>query len=140
MKCCIRAVSYTHLDVYKRQVHAIPKTVATNVKDASVLYDMRDRSTYEDYTLDKLDQLVYDNDHYILLKIYIKDDKRPVDSSLLRNGTADISLIDSPGLNMDSVKTTEVMSRQEEIDLVVFVVNAENQLTLSARELSLIHI
>ncbi|CAH00128.1 mitofusin [Kluyveromyces lactis] len=116
------------------RVHAIPKTVATNVKDASVLYDMRDRSTYEDYTLDKLDQLVYDNDHYILLKIYIKDDKRPVDSSLLRNGTADISLIDSPGLNMDSVKTTEVMSRQEEIDLVVFVVNAENQLTLSARE------
>lgn len=78
--------------------------------------------------------MVYNNEKYILLKIYIKDDKRPEDYSLLRNGTADISLIDSPGLNMDSVKTTEVMSSQEEIDLVVFVVNAENQLTLSARE------
>ncbi|KAL2708444.1 Transmembrane GTPase FZO1 [Kluyveromyces marxianus] len=116
------------------RVHAIPKTVASSVKDATILYDIRDKSTYEDHPLEKLDQLVYDNEHYILLKVFIKDDKRPVEYSLLRNGTADISLIDSPGLNMDSVKTTEVMSRQEEIDLVVFVVNAENQLTLSARE------
>lgn len=35
---------------------------------------------------------------------------------------------------MDSLQTAEVMSRQEEIDLVIFVVNAENQLTLSAKE------
>lgn len=74
------------------------------------------------------------NEKYALLKVYIKDDKRPASTSLLRNGTVDISLIDSPGLNMDSLQTAEVMSRQEEIDLVIFVVNAENQLTLSAKE------
>lgn len=116
------------------QVHAIPISLADNVRDASILYDITDKCTYEEFPLEKLEDLVYANDSYSLLKVYIKDNKRPIDYSLLRNGTADISLIDSPGLNMDSVKTTEVMSRQEEIDLVVFVVNAENQLTLSARE------
>ncbi|KAF5102804.1 hypothetical protein D0Z03_000358 [Geotrichum reessii] len=35
---------------------------------------------------------------------------------------------------MDSYQTTQVFSRQEEIDLVVFVVSAENHFTLSAKE------
>jgi mitofusin len=46
----------------------------------------------------------------------------------------DISLIDSPGLNIDGVKTMALFSQQEEIDVVVFVVNAENHFTLSGRE------
>merc|ERR1711939_647899 len=39
-----------------------------------------------------------------------------------------------PGLNSDSVKTTAVFARQEEIDVVVFVVSAANHFTLSAKE------
>lgn len=48
--------------------------------------------------------------------------------------TFDISLIDSPGLNSDLFKTTALFSKQADIDVVVFVVNAANHLTLSARE------
>jgi mitofusin len=46
----------------------------------------------------------------------------------------DIALIDAPGLNNDSLKTTAVFARQEEIDVVVFVVSAANHFTLSAKE------
>lgn len=97
-------------------------------------YNILDMTTYEIHDLYELSNLVQRNDKYSLLKIYIKDDKRDAEKSLLRNGTVDISLIDSPGLNIDSIQTAEVMTRQEEIDLVVFVVNAENQLTLSAQD------
>jgi mitofusin len=37
-------------------------------------------------------------------------------------------------LNRDSLQTTAVFARQEEIDVVVFVASAENHLTLSAKE------
>ncbi|AMD20832.1 HDR090Wp [Eremothecium sinecaudum] len=116
------------------QVHAVPTDVAATVKEAYEVYNIGDQTTYQVFSVDDLKSIVYKSSEYSLLKIYIKDDQRPADASLLRNGTADTALIDSPGLNMDSVQTTEVMSRQEEIDLVIFVVNAENQLTLSAKE------
>ncbi|GAV55316.1 hypothetical protein ZYGR_0AS06400 [Zygosaccharomyces rouxii] len=116
------------------EVHAFPIERSKSAKEANAIYNIRDKSTYETFPLTELDELVLENDKYVLLKVYIKDDKRPPENSLLRNGTVDISLIDSPGLNMDSVQTAEVMTRQEEIDLVIFVVNAENQLTLSAKE------
>ncbi|GAV50409.1 hypothetical protein ZYGR_0U02650 [Zygosaccharomyces rouxii] len=116
------------------EVHAFPIERSKSAKEANAVYNIRDKSTYETFPLTELDELVLKNDEYVLLKVYIKDDKRPPENSLLRNGTVDISLIDSPGLNMDSVQTAEVMTRQEEIDLVIFVVNAENQLTLSAKE------
>lgn len=116
------------------EVHAIPLNIAPTLKEAIDLYSIQNPKTYEIHTLKELPDLVSQNEKYALLKIYIKDDKRPASTSLLRNGTVDISLIDSPGLNMDSLQTAEVMSRQEEIDLVIFVVNAENQLTLSAKE------
>ncbi|EJS44778.1 fzo1p [Saccharomyces arboricola H-6] len=116
------------------EVHAIPLNIASTLKEAIDMYSIQNSKTYEIHTLKELPDLVCQNEKYALLKIYIKDNKRPASTSLLRNGTVDISLIDSPGLNMDSLQTAEVMSRQEEIDLVIFVVNAENQLTLSAKE------
>lgn len=96
-------------------------------------YNRKDESTYEIYQLVDLEDLVGEYDKYSILKVYVND-KRSVDRSLLKNGVIDINLIDAPGLNMDSYQTTEVFSRQEEIDLVVFVVSAENHFTLSARE------
>ncbi|SCV03020.1 LAME_0H07074g1_1 [Lachancea meyersii CBS 8951] len=126
----LEAREYTEVE----EVHAIPLAVAPTVKEATDAYNIKDKSTYRVYPMSQLSDLVYRADLYSLLKVYIKDDKRPADLSLLRNGTVDISLIDSPGLNLDSIQTTEVLSRQEEIDMVIFVVNSENQLTLSGQE------
>lgn len=106
------------------EVHAIP---------IGSEYNQRDESSYEKYPINKLEDLVYECDKYSLLKVYILD-YRSAEQSLLGNGVIDIRLIDAPGLNMDSYQTTQVFSRQEEIDLVVFVVNAENHFTLSAKE------
>ncbi|KAL3235320.1 Mitofusin FZO1 [Nakaseomyces bracarensis] len=116
------------------EVHAIPHSIARSIKEIPTVYSIKKTTTYERHPLSALPDLVQRNDKYLLLKIYIKDDKTTPEKSLLRNGIVDISLLDSPGLNMDSLQTTEVMARQEEIDLVIFVVNAENQLTLSAKE------
>jgi mitofusin len=66
-------------------------------------------------------------------KVYVKD-VRTIDESLLNNGVVDIAIIDAPGLNSDSLKTTAVFARQEEIDVVVFVVSAANHFTLSAQD------
>ncbi|CAH6723104.1 mitofusin Fzo1p [[Candida] jaroonii] len=106
------------------EVHAIP--IDSN-------YDIKDESTYSVHGLQKLEELVYESHKYSLLKVYLND-VRPKDQSLLCNGVIDIRLIDAPGLNIDSYQTTQVFSRQEEIDLVVFVVNSENYFTLSGKE------
>ena len=106
------------------EVHAIKE---------GVTYDRHDESTYVVYPLDQLEDIVVDNDDYHQVKVYV-DDVRPISESFLRNGVVDISLIDAPGLNTDSMKTTAVFARQEEIDVVVYVVAAENHFTLSAKE------
>lgn len=106
------------------EVHAIQHDVA---------YNRNDESTYHVYALKQLEDIVVDSDRYWACKIYIKD-IRSVDQSLLNNGVVDIALIDAPGLNNDSLKTTAIFARQEEIDVVVFVVSASNHFTLSAKE------
>lgn len=106
------------------EVHAVPIGSEYNIKD---------QNTYNKFSIKNLEDLVYENDKYSLLKVYI-DDNRPTTESLLKNGIVDIRLIDAPGLNLDSYQTMQLFSRQEEIDLVVFVVNAENHFTLSGRE------
>ncbi|EWC48185.1 hypothetical protein DRE_02289 [Drechslerella stenobrocha 248] len=106
------------------EVHAIFKNAT---------YDRMDERTYEARPLKDLEDIVIEVDKYSQAKIYVED-SRPIEQSLLRNGVVDIALIDAPGLNMDSVQTTAVFARQEEIDVVVFVVSAENHFTLSAKE------
>lgn len=106
------------------EVHAIP---------IGSVYNRDNEATYDVYTIPQLEDIVLENDRYASCKIYIKD-IRSVDESLLNNGVVDIALIDAPGLNADSLKTTAVFARQEEIDVVVFVVSAANHFTLSAKE------
>ncbi|KAJ1799414.1 mitofusin [Coemansia sp. RSA 2399] len=107
------------------EVHAIPDIAA---------YNRNDSLTFAKITMSDLEDIVMENsDHYQQLKIYTNDchsDKQ----SLLHNGVVDVALIDSPGLNRDSLKTTQLFARQEEIDVVVFVVNAENHFTLSGQD------
>jgi len=106
------------------EVHAIPH---------GFVYNRNDESTYQVYPLKQLEDIVIDGERWSQCKVYIRD-IRPVDQSLLNNGVVDIALIDAPGLNNDSLKTTAVFARQEEIDVVVFVVSAANHFTLSAKE------
>lgn len=105
------------------EVHAIPH---------GSTYNRHDESTYVVFDLKDLEKIVIDNDRFSQCKIYIQD-IRGVDESILNNGVVDIALIDAPGLNADSVMTTAVFARQEEIDVVVFVVSAANHFTESAK-------
>ncbi|KAK5631945.1 hypothetical protein RRF57_007659 [Xylaria bambusicola] len=106
------------------EVHAVHK---------DAFYNRHDESTYDVFPLSKLEQIVIDNSTYMQCKVYIKD-VRNVNESLLNNGVVDIALIDAPGLNSDTTKTTAIFARQEEIDVVVFVVSAANHFTQSAKE------
>jgi GTPase SAR1 family protein len=105
------------------EVHAIPH---------GSTYNRHDESTYVVFDLGDLEKIVIDNDRFSQCKVYIQD-IRGVDESILNNGVVDIALIDAPGLNADSVMTTAVFARQEEIDVVVFVVSAANHFTESAK-------
>ncbi|RDA94549.1 hypothetical protein CP533_2727 [Ophiocordyceps camponoti-saundersi (nom. inval.)] len=106
------------------EVHAVHK-------DAT--YNRNDESTYDVFPLADLEKIVSDNEAYTQCKVYVKD-VRTIDESLLNNGVVDIALIDAPGLNSDTTKTTAIFARQEEIDVVVFVVSAANHFTQSAKE------
>ena len=109
----------------KEEVHVL--------KDG-VTYDINDESTFTRGTIADLENIVGENeDTQQMIKLYLADTRAPSES-LLNNGVVDISLIDAPGLNRDSLKTTALFARQEEIDVVVFVVSAENHFTLSAKE------
>ncbi|KAF8158466.1 transmembrane GTPase fzo1 [Crassisporium funariophilum] len=99
-----------------------------------VTYDIKDASTFTKGEVADLEKIVAENEHTErMIKLYLADTRAPSES-LLNNGVVDISLIDAPGLNRDSIQTTAVFARQEEIDVVVFVVSAENHFTLSAKE------
>lgn len=105
-----------------------------HVVKEGVVYDLSDESTFTRASLPDLEEIVSHNENgQQILKVYLSDPRSPA-PSFLHNGVVDISLIDAPGLNRDSVKTTAVFARQEEIDVVVFVVSAENHFTLSAQE------
>ncbi|KAF8922957.1 mitofusin [Dissophora ornata] len=106
------------------------------IKDAST-YNREDPNTFTVVDMRHLEKFMNDvidgYEDYAQLKVYCTD-RRLVNDSLLHNGVVDIALIDSPGLNRDSVKTTALFARQQEIDVVVFVVSAENHFTLSGKE------
>ncbi|KAI1007516.1 hypothetical protein K3495_g707 [Podosphaera aphanis] len=106
------------------EVHAVHR---------DALYNRHDESSYDVFSLFDLERLVISNDTYTQCKVYVRD-IRTIDESLLNNGVVDISIIDAPGLNMDTTKTTAVFARQEEIDVVVFVVSAANHFTITAQE------
>ncbi|KAF8327393.1 uncharacterized protein EI90DRAFT_1789362 [Cantharellus anzutake] len=97
------------------------------------VYDRLDGSTFTRFPLSSLESVITESDAQHVLKLYVSDRREPPES-LLNNSVVDICLIDAPGLNRDSLKTTALFARQEEIDVIVFVVSAENHFTLSAKE------
>lgn len=100
-------------------------------------YDVNDETTFTRRDLSELEQIFSEEEEATedlpVLKCFCSN-AREAEESLLHNGAVDIALIDAPGLNQDSVRTTAVFAREEEIDVVVFVVSAENHFTLSACE------
>ncbi|KAJ3011737.1 UNVERIFIED_CONTAM: mitofusin [Siphonaria sp. JEL0065] len=85
----------------------------------AALYNQNDPSTYTAFKIDILRDVVEDNEPgYEMLKVYCHDARNGKEDSVLHNGIVDISLIDSPGLNIDSMKTTNLMAQQEEIDVI----------------------
>ncbi|KAJ1558579.1 mitofusin [Nowakowskiella sp. JEL0078] len=97
-------------------------------------YSIENTDSYKRLDIRSVRDIVEENeDSFEMVKVYCQDN-RPDGESLLRNGVVDISLIDSPGLNIDMMKTLALFSKQETIDVIIFVVNAENHFTLSGRE------
>lgn len=109
-----------------------------HIPNRNVEYDSADESTYATEGIAKLEDLVADAEadaSNAPLRVYLREADASISNpSILHNGVVDISLIDAPGLNRDSIKTTANFARQEEIDVVVFVVSAANHFTLSAKE------
>ncbi|KAI8060663.1 P-loop containing nucleoside triphosphate hydrolase protein [Gilbertella persicaria] len=94
------------------------------------LYNKQDPSTYDTIPLgDLYDLLTQEEPAYKILKLYTN--LLDTDSMVSRHH---ITLIDSPGLNTDSIRSTAMFAQEEDIDVIVFVVNAENHFTLSGRE------
>lgn len=119
----------SHLDSSAEEVHMLKP---------GFKYNCNDDSSFTRHSLAEIEQIVAEAEQVSpedapILKCYAHD-TRAAQDSLLKNGIVDIALIDAPGLNRDSLKTTALFARQEEIDVVVFVVSAENHFTLSAKE------
>ena len=109
-------------------------TEEVHVLKEGIAYDKNDESTFNRAAIADLENIVSETENaQHVLKLYVADTRLPTES-LLHNGVVDIALIDAPGLNRDSLKTTALFAHQEEIDVVVFVVSAENHFTLSAKE------
>lgn len=132
------------------EVHAIEQD---NIEG----YNPRVHETFQKFEVGHLEELMGSEDavrKYPQWKVYCKDSRSPSadgddsgsdsDTSndqgrirqggILHNGVVDVKFIDSPGLNRDISKTMAVMATQDEIDAIVFVVNAENHFTQSAME------
>lgn len=100
-------------------------------------YDANDASTFDELPLDMLNEVVQDGaelEGYQFVKAFVHDGRDDREASFIANPLVSMSLIDAPGLNRDTLSTTALLARQAEIDVVVFVVSAENHFTLSAKE------
>ena len=99
-----------------------------SIKDIAE-YDFEDLSSYKTASLEEFSNLVQENPHdFPWFRIYIKP------GVANENILSSTSFIDSPGLNSDSYKTMALFAQQEDIDVVIFILNAANHLTLSARD------
>lgn len=140
------------------EVHAIPDVAMYDPKDEATFerFDLGEveRLMDEGHGDDSDDDVETETQEkktpaaakYQMLKAYVMDSRAPVveateeeddpaaNPSFIRNSLVSISLIDAPGLNRDTLSTTALFARQSEIDVIVFVVSAENHFTLSAKE------
>lgn len=94
-------------------------------------YNAANSETYDVVGVSRMQELIQDEQtKYQLFKVMLNSE------ALLGVAAppAQISIIDSPGLNSDLFKTSSLFSKQEDIDVVIFLINAANHMTLSARD------
>jgi mitofusin len=109
----------------------LTEEVVHGIKDIGA-YDKTNKNTFDVLERQDLYHIMTTEEDlgYKLIKVYTNKVISPLtpqeDQDILN-----ITLVDSPGLNTDSVKTTAVYARQDDVDVVMFVVNAENHFTLS---------
>ncbi|KAI8886854.1 P-loop containing nucleoside triphosphate hydrolase protein [Backusella circina FSU 941] len=113
---------------------AVKEEMVHGIKDIKA-YDQRNSDTFDVLERQDLYHIMTTEEDlgYRLIKVYTGK----VISALTPQEDQDIlniTLVDSPGLNTDSVLTTAVYARQDDVDVVMFVVNAENHFTLSGKE------
>ncbi|KAJ1506940.1 mitofusin [Coelomomyces lativittatus] len=89
--------------------------------------------SYKVHGLESLPHLVNEGHPHGLLRVFCAT-PHTTTSVLMGNDGVDVRLIDAPGLNRDVINTMALFSQQKEIDVIVFVVSAENHFTLSSRE------
>lgn len=110
-------------------VHAIPSID---------VYKVEDRNSYRELTLNEMQMAIQEEEGIAWYRLLWPSsaDSETGEGRRFSVGAAglDVSIIDSPGLNSDLFKTTSLLSKQADIDVVIFVVNAANHLTLSARD------
>lgn len=100
------------------EIHALPSTAE---------YDPSNSQTFHKISLEGMQALVADDGApYCWYKIFLTSQQSSSDNSKV--------LIDSPGLNTDFIKTVSLFTRQQDIDVIVFLINAPYHLTLSGRE------
>lgn len=103
-------------------------------------YDPSDESTFYKHDIDTFKTLVQDSScQYQIFKIFLNKSFCETTQIFTHIPTSSINnmnlvLIDSPGLNSDLFKTFSLYTKQADIDVIVFLINAANHLTLSARE------
>lgn len=103
-------------------VHAIPNYEA---------YASNNGGTYDLLGMEAMTDLIQDErTPYQLFRVFVQNRSL----SFASEANINISIIDSPGLNSDLFKTMSLFAKQEDIDVIIFVINAANHLTLSARE------
>lgn len=125
------------LRLIKNEAHVDQRFFSSNyvhaIKDFEMYRECDDR-TFEIMNMEEMYERVQDEDNYYQLFRIFLEDPQLLPLCDKKTDNIQISVIDSPGLNSDLFKTMSLYSKQEDIDVVVFLVNAANHLTLSARE------
>ncbi len=110
-------------------------TPAVHAVENCSVYSSKKPETYSEIKIADMQEFIQSSENqYTWFKVFwpVSDNSRI--KKYVVDACLDVSIIDSPGLNSDLFKTTSVLTKQPDIDVVVFVVNAANHLTLSARE------
>lgn len=100
-------------------------------KDFEICSSSSDNTAYEHMSIRAMqDEIQNESTPFKIFKAFLRTSQ----DSFSFSSSVDFSLIDSPGLNTDIMKTMALFSKQEDIDVIVFIISAANHLTLSARE------
>jgi GTP-binding protein EngB required for normal cell division len=104
-----------------------------------VEYDYRNEDTFKREKVEDLYDIMYDwhdkhyDTMYNIIKVYV--DHRRVHTNFLGNNERKVRIIDSVGLNTDTYETLSLFKKQQEIDVLIFIIDARYGLTESSKNM-----